>query len=103
MRSSCTGCPRAGTPLRLAVTTDSPLERGEAAGSWLGGGAAGDELAPGVLVQSVEEPVGDGEGGVVGLAGQGQAADQDVQARGGGGVVLVVGQIGCGDEAADFL
>jgi hypothetical protein len=44
-----------------------------------------------VLVQAVEQPAGDGEGVVIGAAGQGQAADQNVQARGGGGVEAVVG------------
>ena len=51
------------------------LGGGQAEGSWLGGGAAGHELAAGVLVKPVEEPVGDGEGGAIGAAGQRQAAN----------------------------
>jgi threonine dehydrogenase-like Zn-dependent dehydrogenase len=56
-----------------------------------------------VLVQAVEEPVGDREGVVVGAAGQGQAADQDIEADRGGGVVAVVGQVGFVDDAADLF
>ncbi len=69
----------------------------------LGGWAAGHELAAGVLVQAVEQPAGEGEGVVIGAAGQGQAADQDVQARGGGGVEAVVGQVSFVDNASDLL
>jgi hypothetical protein len=79
------------TPRRLAVTTDQPTKKVRQGRGWLGGRAAGHELAAGVLVQSVEEPVGDGQGVVVGFAGQGEAADQHVQACGGGGVVAFVG------------
>jgi hypothetical protein len=56
-----------------------------------------------VLIQAVEEPVGDGQGVVVGAVGQGEAADQYVQASCGGGVVAFVGQVGFVDDAADLF
>ena len=56
-----------------------------------------------MLVQAVEEPVGDGEGVVVRAAGQGEAADRDVQACCGGRVVAFVGQVGFVDDAADLF
>jgi len=43
--------------------------------------AGGDELTAGVLAEAVEEPVGNGEGVVVGATGRGEAADQHVEAR----------------------
>jgi len=70
---------------------------------WLGGWSSGHELAAGVLIQAVEDPAGDAERVVVGFAGQGEAADQHVQARRGGRVVAVVGQVGFVDDAADFF
>src|SRR2546429_3108495 len=95
-RRSCTGCPRSSTPRLWAAPTDpSPGQAKTArAGGWLGGWTAGHELAAGVLIQAVEEPVGDGQGAVVGVAGQGEAADQHVQACGGGGVLEFVRQVG---------
>jgi hypothetical protein len=55
-----------------------------------------------VLVQALEEPSGDGQDVGVGAAGQGETADQHVQARGGGGIVTVVGQVGLFDQP-DYL
>ena len=63
----------------------------------------GHQLAAGVLVQAVEEPAGDGEGFLSGAAGQGEAADQDVQSRFGWCVVAFVGQVGFMDDAAGLF
>src|ERR1700730_418467 len=65
-RWGCTGCPRSSMwRLWAARTEPSRAGRSQQAKGLAGGRAAGHELAAGVLVQAVEELVGDGEGVVV--------------------------------------
>src|SRR5712691_6940011 len=102
-RCGCTGC-LCSSLSRLWAARTEPSRAGEAgrpSEGWLGGRPAGHQLAAGVLVQAVEQPVGDGEGFVVGAAGQGEAADQDVEARCGWCVVVFVGQVGFMNDVAD--
>ena len=81
---------RSSTPQHLAQPLTRPCKRNRPAKVWLGRWSAGHELAAGVLIQPVEQFVGDGEGFLVGCAGEGETADQDVQAGRGGGVVAFV-------------
>lgn len=65
-----------------------PARAGPVASCWW---PAGHELSARVLVEAVEEPVGYGEGVLVGLAGEREAADEHVEPWRSRSVVAVVG------------
>lgn len=69
----------------------------------LGRGSAGEKALADVLVEPVEEPVGDGEGGPIACAGEGEATDEDIESRRDRGVEHVIGEVGFVDDTPDLL